>query len=156
MRTPSVFRRIIIVVGILWIINCNLAVSDAAAEKPLQVQTDFTIPDGTSKTRVTIFTVPQNKRLTIEYVSCHADIPLGQFIGVGMDTNGGGRAAFFFLATKLGTIPETPPVKDAIVISQQVRIFADPKTAVQLTVIRSASTGGVAGGCAFAGQLNEK
>jgi hypothetical protein len=150
-----------IVVGILWIMDCNLTVPDAAAappakEKPLQVQTDFTIPDGTRGIRVTMFTVPQNKRLTIEYVSCHADIPLGQFIGVGMATNGGGRAAFVFLPTKLGTVPETPPVEDVIVISQQVRIFADPKTEVQLTVSRSASTGGVDGSCAFAGQLNEK
>jgi hypothetical protein len=100
-----------------------------------------------------MFTVPKHQQLVIEYFSCNADVPGDQFIAVSLTTNGGGFAAFSFLAAKQGTIPVTGD--DVVIISQQVRIFADPGTDVELSVSRSSATGDVVGGCNFAGQLTE-
>jgi hypothetical protein len=120
-------------------------------KRPFQVQTNFEIPGGTPGTRLVMATIPKHDRLVIKYFSCDADVPGGQFLGVSLTTNGGGAAHFSFLAAKLGTIP--PTGEDVLIISQQVRIFADPTTNVELEIERSSSAGGVLGSCTLAGEL---
>jgi len=126
-------------------------------KKPVQVKFS-TVMRGTPFIQETMFTVPRNKQLTIEFVSCFAQVPLGQFILVGMDTDGGGPAPFDFFATKVATLPNAQFFEqpDLFMVSQQVRLFADPATEVKLRVTRSLVTGDdVSVTCAFAGQLSE-
>jgi hypothetical protein len=128
---------------------------DRASKHPVQIQATIIMDHGTPGFRKTLLTVPKNEELIIEYISCNFEVPGGQFLGVSMETiGGGGDAQFIFPWTKQGTIP--PTGKDVLTISQQMRIFGDSETNVDLEVERSTDAGDAAGGCSVAGELRRK
>jgi len=120
-----------------------------AADEPLQVVRNIVMQNGTNIFRETMFTVPKNKQLVIEFFSCNYDVPSGQSLFVVLETDGGGHGLHSFLAAKQGS----PPGQDSFIISQLVRIFADPGTDVVLTAQRITTAGSVVGTCGFTGQL---
>lgn len=124
--------------------------------RPAQVQTPlFFIAEGSSGIRQTMFTVPEGRVLVIEYVACSVSVPADQTIFPSLATTGGGSFADFVFLPVEQPNGAPPGFGAQLVVSQRVRIFADPGTTVALEIERSAATtGAVTGFCSFAGELS--
>jgi hypothetical protein len=85
----------------------------------------------------TIYTVPAGKRLVIEYASMRANIPVGEVAELLIDTVVGDKVV------RNGLPPTAPSVAflgfSAANMGQQVRLYADPGTIVNVEAFRSAS-----------------
>ena len=118
---------------------------------------NITLEEGGLSIFYTIATVPEHTQLVLDYFSCNARVPGGQYIHVSVFVANSSR--FSFLAAKQGTLSATG--EDLLIISQQVRILADPGAEIGLQVDRgstnlpSTAPGRVDGTCSFAGQLTK-
>jgi hypothetical protein len=73
-------------------------------EEPIQVQTNIRVSNEPG-TRLTLFQVPTQRRLIIEFVAAELDVPTGQTVFLVITTEAGGQFANFPLAvTKQATI----------------------------------------------------
>jgi hypothetical protein len=109
-------------------------------------------PPGTNVSQVDVATVPEGKRLVIEFISFSSEVPTGQ------------RVVFFSLSTNIGTgnvnftlpVNTQPAAADGDPIfrtAQSLRIYADGGTTVKASFGRSASTGNAACNIYISGYL---
>ena len=102
---------------------------------PFQAAVRFTINAGQSAGSASITKVPAGKRLAIEYVSCEMILPIDNLAGECL------------IATVVGAPPPishrlffSPLTNGAHGLSQPVRFYADPKTSVEIQVLREGPT----------------
>jgi hypothetical protein len=133
-----------------------VADDDRRERRPIQAQTPLLfIAEGSSGLRQTMFTVPERRALVIEYFACSISVPADQTIFPSVATTGGGVFADFVLLPVEQPNGAPPGFGAQLVVSQPVRIFADPGTTVALEIARSAAkTGAITGFCSFAGELS--
>ena len=109
-------------------------VSIDGTRQPFQHQLRFTTPDGSAEFTDS-FTVPEGKVLVIEQVTATATPPIGQVVRLfSLRTTAGGVFAFH-------TVPAAVNGSGDFLGCQQVRLYADPGSLVQLSAPRSANTG---------------
>jgi hypothetical protein len=110
------------------------------AIQPFQAGQACTGLSGSSGCKVTIFTVPTGKRAVIEYFSGIAILPVGLVVSPFLHTTQIG------LGTRSHFVPTTSPAypnapSGITTWGQQVRLYADPGTAIDGSGIASASAG---------------
>jgi hypothetical protein len=127
---------------------------DNPAQQPFQQDSVLSTPDGLLGADDT-FTVPDGKRLVIEFVSFQGSWPAGQattrlFIGVCNSGGGTCQTRFFFAAISQG-----PDFGGAALFtaSSPTRLYADPGTEVTVSVRRNAATGEGLANVALSGYL---
>jgi hypothetical protein len=104
--------------------------------KPFQTTVTFTQQQLVNVSTVNLVTVPAGKRLVIEFVTVTAQVPPGQ------------RIAAFNLFAGAGIysllVNEQPTTVSGDAIfraAQQLRLYADPNTQVQMFIARSSTAG---------------
>ena len=119
---------------------------DNPARQPVQARASCTINPGSSTPagntcESTIFDVPSGKRLVIEYASMQLEfITIGKLMSLDITTTLGGNPVSH-------SFPLSSPAVGAAGggglarLGQQVRIYADPGTAVMVTGVRTELTG---------------
>jgi hypothetical protein len=109
---------------------------DNPARQPFQQKMNFNLADGFSEVCMPIATVPAGKRLVIEYVSAKVNIPGGQKLrALNVFTNLNGDFAYHFL------VPTPTGAFNEYVAGQQVRLYADPNTQVNICASRDTGDG---------------
>jgi len=102
---------------------------------------------------VNMYTVPAGKRLVIENVSAHMRVLAGAFVRVSLHTSVGGAAS----EAEVPMVPQGTFGREShFSATQNMRLYADPNTAVTLSYSRSTTdtTGKVTLG--FSGYLVDK
>lgn len=111
---------------------------DNPARQPIQSDIVLQIPDVTRDITGTIFHVPLNKRLVIEFVSAEVSILGNEKFVMQIQTKLGGSVSNHFMMPNLiGTFPPN----DIFEVSQQTRLYADPDTDVLIKIHRNAGGG---------------
>jgi hypothetical protein len=109
---------------------------DNPARQAFQQKLNFNLADGFSEVCMPIATVPAGKRLVIEYVSAKVTIPGGHKLrALNVFTNLNGDFAYHFLA------PTPTGVFNEYVAAQQLRLYADPNTQVNICASRDNGDG---------------
>jgi hypothetical protein len=109
---------------------------DNPARQPFQIGFPFTMNSGTEQVFQSI-TVPDGKRLVIEYVSMGSgSVPVGQHLFIILRTFVGGVGAFHYVAVTPQGRLAPPNVADTFVASQPMRVYADPGTTVTIQMQR--------------------
>ena len=124
---------------------------DNAARQPFQRFLVDQINPGESNAGSRIsFTVPEGKRLVIEYVSFIGVVPTGQKLRVKVDAHAGGIGSHHLTLTNEGTFQGgTEDVK----ASQLTHFYADPGTDVFIGVARNSVNGTVGINASVSGYL---
>jgi hypothetical protein len=109
---------------------------DSPARQAFQQKLNFNLADGFSEVCMPIATVPAGKRLVIEYVSARVTIPGGHKLrAMNVFTNLNGDFAYHHL------MPTPTGVFNEYVVGQQVRLYADPNTQVNICASRDNGDG---------------
>ena len=113
---------------------------DNPASQPFQAATSFGIAAQQIRGGGVLTTVPLGKRLVIEHVSVRARVQPNQklaeaeiLIAVANNNNGGHPIDYYFALNDQGD--------NLFMANQQVRLYADPGTEVQVAATRNASDG---------------
>ena len=119
-------------------------------DQPFQIQTPFTIEAGLDS-KAASFTVPNNKRLVVEFGSGAGGVAPGQkMLAVQINTSiNGTQANHYLVPVALGSGGGS----DLFAVSQVLKIHASPGTTVTITVVRNATTGGAVFNLALSGHL---
>jgi hypothetical protein len=124
---------------------CVPTIASDSCGQPFQTTRNVTMANGVNIGTFS-FTVPEGKRLLIEHLSMVAYVPTksGQNVTGEVITETGGQRASHHLgaAVNVGPRPTATPTTDALLLSQPVRAYADPKTLVGFGVSRTVSTSG--------------
>jgi hypothetical protein len=122
--------------------------ADSPALQPFQQDAVLTLPDGFSGSCPILATVPAGKRLVIEYVTARATVPGGQKLRMfQLKIFQNGDSAYHHLAAN-----ETGIFNEWIA-AQQVRLYADPSTPVDLCIYRSGWAGNLQVSASVSGYL---
>ncbi len=117
----------------------TVSVRDDAARQAVQKAFTFSIAVGLM-TDFETFPVPADKILVIEYLSCSAILPIGQFLYAELTTTAGGTGG-------LHTFVPAPSFLNGafphFILSVPTRLYADPGTTVRLNVVRTAALGSI-------------
>ena len=129
------------VLAVALIHSSNLSVAAASqdtaeARHAVQVSAQINPPDGQGSTVFTIYNVPANRHLTIEYASIQASLPQGQALGLGVLTTVDGQSVIHYVGTA-----SSIPGQVIVQTGQVVQFYADPGTAVQIQWWRSQANG---------------
>jgi hypothetical protein len=126
------------------------AAQPAAAPRSLEepqaqpIQLTLSPSSNSSHQATATYTVPQGKRLVIEYYSAQlTQFPIGGSGWVSLSTTVGGRS---------GTYKVVPPIGSTVPYNQLTRIYADPGTFVRVAVVQS-SGGSCGASVVLSGQL---
>lgn len=109
---------------------------------PFQMDHPLELEAGTTSSVVTVFTVPDDQRLIIEYVSAFVRVGEEEKVVVSFGVHGG--------IGNLGQVHVHVPVffqgkflpNDIYAAAQAVRLYADPGSSVEVSLARSFSPGG--------------
>jgi hypothetical protein len=107
-----------------------VAVRDAAVWNAVHVSESLRTAEALSQHPV--FNVPAGKRLVIEFVSVVLEVPHDEWAGVAIENRLNGAAARNWL--ELGRLRRVS--SDRFTASEQVRLYADPGTVVQVFLAR--------------------
>ncbi len=119
------------------------------AQQPVQANADCTSAAGTIGCGINLYTVPQGKRLVIEYASVSTCSLPGQIAVMSLLTTVGGSTTSHFVPS---TPPAPSPGSNAIgcngvtpssisSFGQQLRIYADPSSTIGVEVDRDSNVG---------------
>jgi hypothetical protein len=112
---------------------------DNPAKQPFETTGLLAFSDGQYDIELTVTTVPAGKRLIIEYVSLYATLFTGQsLVFATLHSTGNNGNAYHRLPI---TGPTNDGGYDEFMVSQAIRMYADPGTPVTLRVRRSTSSG---------------
>ena len=124
---------------------------DDAARQP--VQFDATFQTSNTGAVITPYVVPAGKRLVIELITGRVDVPPGQRIEALLTVTAGGKQLPHYLKFD-PPYPAGPGVTaDSFYTTLAVRLYADPPTALGLSVNRNDVTGSFSGTLTFSGYL---
>lgn len=112
---------------------------DNPARQPFQVQGEGAFAFSTTFS-TTVFTVPANKRLVIQFASALVNVPVGQKVRLRVGKLGGGGAAFL-VATLQGTFTPIATPADFYTASQPMLLYAEAGDFITVTAIRDSTTG---------------
>jgi hypothetical protein len=132
-----------------------VTVSASAAFRPIAptgFSAELSLPDGTFGDAI-FYDVPAGKRLVIEYLSGQVSLPTGQKLGTltVFLTVGTNRVRHDFPLTH--QLTHAGAGKDFFVSSSLTRLYADPGSTIQLSVVRNLNTGAADGVVSFSGHL---
>jgi hypothetical protein len=106
-----------------------------AAETPFQEKLTLSVPDGFTSACTTLYTVPADKRLVIEFASAFTSPSSGQTSrSLTLRTTVGGKWVNHHLPMPLQTAND-------YIAAQVVRLYADPNTLVTACGARNVGTG---------------
>jgi hypothetical protein len=118
--------------------------TDNPAIQPFQTEIALDLTSFTSK--VGTFTVPAGKRLVIEFVSIFAQVNQGQKELVNIETTAGNTVASYTVVPNFyGTEVSSNPAFDVFVGNQQMRVYADPGSTVNILVYGQLNTNALGG-----------
>jgi len=141
-------RFIVVVLMLAFLGACD---DGNSVKHPFQAKLQFTIDDGFSEVCRDITTVPTGKQLVIEYASGVVRVPAGQNLRqLTIRTKLNGDFVYHHL-------PATPTnVYNEFIAGQQVRLYADPNTAVNFCAARNAASDSGKVFVSISGYLMEK
>jgi hypothetical protein len=141
-------------------VSALVTVVNSPAQQPFQQSVGVSISNGSfSSGSVTAFTVPSGKRLILETVEFHTQVPSPeQVIVAEVQMNAAGGQVFFAIPVSFqGTIPVfngvTSEKKTNYAGLHPASFFADPGTNVEVDFVRSAASEEVTGIFDFAGYV---
>ena len=121
-------------------------------QQPFQASTFTVHPNGTNVNTMNVATVPAGKRLVIEFISVSAQVPPGQHLELAtVQTLAGGHGAAHQLL--IHAQPDAVIGDDIYRAVQELRLYADPGTSVQVLVRRNSGLGEATFGVTISGYL---
>lgn len=128
-------------------------VSDTTALDPFQVELDFSIADGSAGGNDS-FTVPAGKRLVIDYASASISLPQGQRIDFIQVLTGSAAGPTVIVGHYLTPVFVTDDnTNSEFAASQELRLYADPSTTVEVKFARNSLTGPGSASITISGHL---
>jgi hypothetical protein len=110
------------------------------AQQPIQKWLGTLQPPNTTVSQLNLLTVPQGKRLVIEFVSVHGVVPQGQRISNCKLTTITGNEIFNMYPV-MTQLPDFVFGDAAFGATQTVKLYADQNTVVRVSFNRSGATG---------------
>jgi hypothetical protein len=118
--------------------------------QPFQASTFVVHPNGTNVDTMNVATIPAGKRLVIEFISVSAQVPPGQHLELAtVQTLAGGHGAAHQLLIQAQ--PDAVIGDDIYRAVQELRLYADPGSTVQVLVRRNSGLGQATFGVTISG-----
>ncbi|HSF29447.1 MAG TPA: hypothetical protein VLK82_03100 [Candidatus Tectomicrobia bacterium] len=109
---------------------------------PFQADELIDLADGDAGKQVTLLTMPRGKRFVIECVGVNAFVQPGQRLFVAVHVTTGDAIGIYPIVPAGSSSIADPTFPARTFGSQQVRLYADPETNVDLSVARDDATAG--------------
>jgi hypothetical protein len=139
---------LLILIGMPLLTSCTFPVRDVdnPDRQPFQWFAFPQLPENTLGTSLDPILVPADKRLVIEFVSATAIIQAtGQIAEVGLSTTVNSNVGNYRVPlNRTGTVTDLSGTQERFQGSQQMRVYADPGTQVQVSVGRTTPGSGIA------------